>query len=195
MAPPAPAGAAVPAELAAPGPAGREEAKQHGRAAGEPRHRQCAGARLLSVAVQAAVMAAAFAIFVLFAAASALLLLVLVHAARAFRRHRGSRYRVPSLDPSSPWPPSLRKGLSPDDIRRLPSFAFPLSSCAGNGDEATAASLSCAVCLEAARAGERWRAMPSCTHAFHAACVDRWLARTPACPICRAAVAVAVPTS
>jgi len=153
------------------------------------RHRQCAGARLLSLAVQAAVMAAALAIFVLFAAASALLLLVLVLAARAFRHHRGSRYRVPSLDPSSPSPPPLRAGLSPADIGRLPSFAFP-----GGGDEA-ADSASCAVCLQAARAGERWRAMPACTHAFHAACVDRWLARTPACPVCRAAVAVPVPMS
>ncbi|CAD6247864.1 unnamed protein product [Miscanthus lutarioriparius] len=183
MAPPAPAGAAaVPDELA-PGP-GREA-----------KH-QCAGARLLSLAVQAAVMAAALAIFVLFAAASALLLLVLVLAARAFRHHRGSRYRVPSLDPSSPSPPPLRAGLSPADIGRLPSFAFPGGS-AGAGDESASASssYSCAVCLEAARAGERWRAMPACTHAFHAACVDRWLARTPACPVCRAAVAIPVPMS
>ncbi|XP_066318005.1 RING-H2 finger protein ATL66-like [Miscanthus floridulus] len=184
MAAPAPAGVAVPDELA-PGP-GRE-ANKHGRAGAVRRHRQCAGARLLSLAVQAAVMAAALAIFVLFAAASALLLLVLVLAARAFRHHRGSRYRVPSLDPSSPSPPPLRTGLSPADIRLLPSFAFP--GCCGGGDEA-ADSASCAVCLEAARAGERWRAMPACTHAFHAACVDRWLARSPACPVCRTAVAV-----
>jgi len=184
MAAPAPAGVAVPDELA-PGP-GRE-ANKHGRAGAVRRHRQCAGARLLSLAVQAAVMAAALAIFVLFAAASALLLLVLVLAARAFRHHRGSRYRVPSLDPSSPSPPPLRTGFSPADIRLLPSFAFPGGS-GGAGDEsASASSSSCAVCLEAARAGERWRAMPACTHAFHAACVDRWLARTPAC---RTAIAV-----
>ncbi|KAG0531988.1 LOW QUALITY PROTEIN: hypothetical protein BDA96_04G069000 [Sorghum bicolor] len=169
----------------APGPAGRE-AKHSGRAAAAvPRHhRQCAGARrLLSLA--AGVMAAALAVFVLFAAASALLLLVLVLAARAFRHHRGSRYRVPSLDPP---PPPLHAGLSPADIHRIPSFAFP-----GGGGEADSSASSCAVCLEAARAGERWRAMPACTHAFHAACVDRWLARTPACPVCRATVAVAVP--
>jgi hypothetical protein len=43
-------------------------------------------------------MAAALAIFLLFAVTSALFLLVLVLAARAFRHHRGSRYRVPSLD-------------------------------------------------------------------------------------------------
>lgn len=147
-----------------------------------PGPRQGAGARIVSLGVQAAVMAAALAIFLLFAAASAVLLLVLVLAARAFRHHRGSRYRVPSLD-GRPRPPPPRAGLSPAELRRLPTFAFP-------DDEASSSSSSspCAVCLEAARAGELWRAMPACAHAFHAACVDRWLARSPACPVCRAAV-------
>jgi hypothetical protein len=180
MATPAPAGAAMP-ELA---PGQGREAK-HGRAGGGPR--QSAGARLLSLSVQAAVMAATLAVFLVFAAASALLLLVLVLAARAFRRH----HRITSLDLAPSPPPPLRAGLSPVDIRRLPSFAFP-STRGGSGDETAAASPSCVVCLDAARAGERWRAMPACTHAFHAACVDRWLARTPACPVCRAAVAVPI---
>ncbi|KAF8691262.1 hypothetical protein HU200_040386 [Digitaria exilis] len=149
---------------------------------GRPRAGQGAGARILSVGVQAAVMAAAIAIFLLFAAASAVLLLVLVVAARSFRHHRGSRYRVPSLDPS----PLRRAGLSPADLRRLPCFAFPSTPRGGSGGGDPT---SCAVCLDAARAGERWRAMPACGHAFHAACVDRWLARSPACPVCRAAVA------
>ncbi|CAN6246958.1 unnamed protein product [Urochloa humidicola] len=201
MAPPEPAGArelvvVVPAAGAGAQedhpPHGRDVAKRRrpgGGGGGTPRPPQGAGARIVSVGVQAAVMAAAIAIFLLFAAASALLLLVLVVAARAFRHHRGSRYRVPSLDPSPP-PSPIRVGLSSADLRRLPCFAFP-SSC--DGDGSAASSTACAVCLEAARAGERWRAMPSCRHAFHATCVDRWLARSPACPICRAAVTV--PTS
>ncbi|CAN6277743.1 unnamed protein product [Urochloa humidicola] len=191
MASPAPAGAR---ELVVLLPAAEEPRDHplHGRDAAKLRRRsagprpQGAGARIVSVGVQAAVMAAAIAIFLLFAAASALLLLVLVVAARAFRHHRGSRYRVPSPGPPSP---PLRAGLSPADLRRLPTFAFP-SSCDGDGDGSAAPS-ACAVCLEAARGGERWRAMPACRHAFHAACVDRWLARSPACPVCRAAVAVA----
>ncbi|OEL28164.1 hypothetical protein BAE44_0010814 [Dichanthelium oligosanthes] len=207
MAPPAPSGAC---ELVlAPAAAAPEEPQQphapppppplhdrdvvakRGRHGPGPRGAQGAGARILSLGVQAAVMASAIAIFLLFAAASALLLLVLVVAARAFRHHRGSRYRVPSLGPSSPpLPPSpLRAGLSPADLRRLPTFAFFHSSRRdGDGDNDTPSS--CAVCLEAARGGERWRAMPACRHAFHAACVDRWLAMSPACPVCRAAVAV-----
>lgn len=139
-----------------------------------------AGARLLSLGVQAAVMAAALALFLLFAAAAAILLLHLVVAARAFRnqRHGGagrSRYRVPETS----YTPS-RAGLSPADLRFLPCFAASAS--------ASASPELCAVCLEAACAGERWRALPACGHAFHAACVDRWLARAAACPVCRAAV-------
>nr|XP_015626277.1 RING-H2 finger protein ATL56 [Oryza sativa Japonica Group] len=139
-----------------------------------------AGARLLSLGVQAAVMAAALALFLLFAAAAAILLLHLVVAARAFRnqRHGGagrSRYRVPETS----YTPS-RAGLSPADLRFLPCFAASAS--------ASASPELCAVCLEAACAGERWRALPACGHAFHAACVDRWLARAAACPVCRASV-------
>ncbi|XP_034581523.1 uncharacterized protein [Setaria viridis] len=202
MAPPAPpAGACELLLPAAPAHAPEEHQAppppppHHGRDVAKSRRHgprtQGAGARILSVGVQAAVMAAAIAIFLLFAAASALLLLVLVVAARAFHHHRGSRYRVPSLDPSSPAPSPLRTGLSPADLLRLPSFAFPSGSSPRDGDGTP--NTVCAVCLEAATAGERWRAMPACRHAFHAACVDRWLARSPACPVCRAAVAA--PTS
>uniref|UniRef100_A0A0E0JWC0 RING-type domain-containing protein n=1 Tax=Oryza punctata TaxID=4537 RepID=A0A0E0JWC0_ORYPU len=130
-------------------------------------------------------MAAALALFLLFAAAAAILLLHLVVAARAFRnQHHGwrSRYRVPETSSSSPPPPcASRAGLSPADLRLLPCFAAASSS-----------PEFCAVCLEAACAGERWRALPACAHAFHAACVDRWLARAAACPVCRAAVSVSV---
>ncbi|CAN6372600.1 unnamed protein product [Urochloa humidicola] len=136
----------------------------------------------------AAAMAAAMTIFLVVAAACTALLLTLVVAARASRRHRSiSRYCVPSSLEPSPPPPRHRAVLSPADLHRLPSFAFPD---AGGGDENPAST--CAVCLEAARAGERWRAMPACRHAFHADCVDRWLAtRSAACPLCRTAVVTA----
>ncbi|KAJ1278173.1 hypothetical protein BS78_04G058700 [Paspalum vaginatum] len=188
LVPAAPAPAPAPAGEAASPPPPQDPPLLHDRSAkrgtgGPGPRQQGAGARILSLGVQAAVMAAALAVFVLFAAASALLLLVLVVAARAFRHHRGSRYRVPSLG----GPAARAPGLAPADLRRIPCFAFPAA--------AADAADPCAVCLEAARAGERWRALPSCGHAFHAACVDRWLSRSPACPVCRAAVAVAASTS
>ncbi|XP_040376249.1 RING-H2 finger protein ATL56-like [Oryza brachyantha] len=170
--------------------ADQESARRDGKDTGSGTRRRprpdCAGAgaRLLSLGVQAAVMAAALAVFLLFAAAAAILLLHLVVAARAFRnQHRGgSRYRVPETSPSSPPPYASRTGLSPADLRLLPCFAVSSSS----------SSQLCAVCLDVACAGERWRALPACGHSFHAACVDRWLARTAACPVCRAAVSVSV---
>ncbi|KAL5208721.1 hypothetical protein ABZP36_033156 [Zizania latifolia] len=180
MAPPAVAGEAAAAAV-------QESARPDGK--GRRRH-DCAGvgARLLTLGVQAAVMAAALALFLLFAAAAAVLLLHLVVAARAFRnqQHGGRRYRVPQAYPS---PPS-RLGLSPAELRLLPCFAAASSSSSCDGPSSS--TQLCAVCLEAARAGERWRALPACGHAFHAACVDRWLARAPACPVCRTAVSVSV---
>ncbi|CAO2146840.1 unnamed protein product [Urochloa humidicola] len=139
--------------------------------------------------VHTATMAAVVAIFLVVAAASTVLLLALIAAARASCRHRGiSRYCIPSSrDPSSPAPPRYRAVLSLADLHRLPSFAI---SDADGSDEIPAST--CVVCLEAARSGERWRAMPACRHVFHADCVDRWLARSAACPLCRAAVSASM---
>jgi hypothetical protein len=159
------------------------ETSHHDRDAKRPR--EAAAARVLSLCVKAAAMAAALALFLVFAAAAAVLLLHLVISAHAFRR---SRYRVPSLDESPP--PPLHAGLSLAELRLLPSFAF--ASPRDDNDDASLAPHLCAVCIEAGRAGQRWRALPACGHAFHAACVDRWLAKSPACPVCRAVVAVAV---
>ncbi|XP_020092113.1 NEP1-interacting protein-like 2 [Ananas comosus] len=50
------------------------------------------------------------------------------------------------------------------------------------------AATDCVVCLEEIRAREQCRALPPCDHVFHAACVDRWLVKSSACPICRATV-------
>ncbi|KAF0906096.1 hypothetical protein E2562_009099 [Oryza meyeriana var. granulata] len=177
---------APPAAVAA-GEAAASEDQRDGK--GRRRRRpDCAGAgaRILSLGVQAAVMAAALALFLLFAAAAAILLLHLVVAARAFRnqQHGRSRYRVPETS-SSPPPYASRVGLSPADLRLLPCFAVSTSSSSSSPQL-------CAICLEVACAGERWRALPACGHAFHAACVDRWLARAAACPVCRAAVSVSM---
>ncbi|AVK75852.1 Ring finger protein [Pandoravirus neocaledonia] len=46
----------------------------------------------------------------------------------------------------------------------------------------------CAVCLDDFAEGDQLRILP-CTHAYHTACIDRWLAGHNACPCCRAPVA------
>lgn len=50
--------------------------------------------------------------------------------------------------------------------------------------EVNTAQTQCSVCLEAFRAGEELRVLP-CFHRYHMQCIDQWLARSPACPICK----------
>lgn len=45
----------------------------------------------------------------------------------------------------------------------------------------------CAVCMEDFVEGDTLRILP-CSHRFHQACVDRWLCRRRACPMCRCRV-------
>mmetsp|Transcript_103930 Transcript_103930/g.323953 ORF Transcript_103930/g.323953 Transcript_103930/m.323953 type:complete len:274 (+) Transcript_103930:129-950(+) len=42
----------------------------------------------------------------------------------------------------------------------------------------------CCVCLEQFRQGEELRMLP-CMHRYHRECIDRWLTRSPACPVCK----------
>mmetsp|Transcript_1825 Transcript_1825/g.5788 ORF Transcript_1825/g.5788 Transcript_1825/m.5788 type:complete len:244 (+) Transcript_1825:103-834(+) len=42
----------------------------------------------------------------------------------------------------------------------------------------------CCVCLEHFRRGEELRMLP-CMHRYHRECIDRWLTRSPSCPVCK----------
>lgn len=139
--------------------------------------------RLLVLLLQAAVMALALLLFFLFAGIAALVLVHLFVAGRALRRRRASGLGAFHGGDSS----AARAGLSKEELRRLPTARY-----ASRGR--LAASLrwpDCAVCLEGLREGDRCRVLPVCGHGFHKACVDKWLVRTPACPLCRAAVGAA----
>ncbi|EYU42553.1 hypothetical protein ABFS82_09G023800 [Erythranthe guttata] len=71
--------------------------------------------------------------------------------------------RIPSMDAES--------------IKELPCFNYEREGEVGIVD--------CAVCLESFGAGEKCRILPKCNHIFHAECIDMWLVKTGACPICR----------
>ncbi|PUZ60863.1 hypothetical protein GQ55_4G201800 [Panicum hallii var. hallii] len=74
-------------------------------------------------------------------------------------------------------------GLSAGELGALPCHDFKQAEAAdgaGGGD--------CAVCLEAFEPGDRCRRLPRCDHSFHAECVDSWLKKSGACPVCRADV-------
>ncbi|RCV31542.1 hypothetical protein SETIT_6G186400v2 [Setaria italica] len=49
--------------------------------------------------------------------------------------------------------------------------------------------LECAVCLSEFDDDETLRLLPRCSHAFHADCIDAWLASHVTCPVCRAVLA------
>ncbi|CAO2205814.1 unnamed protein product [Urochloa humidicola] len=52
---------------------------------------------------------------------------------------------------------------------------------------AARAPASCAVCLGALEARHRVRELGNCAHAFHKACIDKWVDKGQAtCPLCRA---------
>lgn len=46
------------------------------------------------------------------------------------------------------------------------------------------AQFSCSICLEVFQTGEQLRILP-CLHKYHQSCIDSWLARSPACPVCK----------
>ena len=50
--------------------------------------------------------------------------------------------------------------------------------------DAAKADASCSICMSERAAGARVRVL-RCTHEFHAACVDVWLARRHKCPLCQ----------
>ncbi|PKA61204.1 E3 ubiquitin-protein ligase ATL42 [Apostasia shenzhenica] len=72
-------------------------------------------------------------------------------------------------------------GVDKAVIESLPFFRF--STLRG-----TRQGLECAVCLSRFNDAEILRLLPRCKHAFHMACVDRWLESHSSCPLCRTRV-------
>lgn len=48
--------------------------------------------------------------------------------------------------------------------------------------------MECSVCLEPIKGEGSAKKLEECKHTFHKECIDRWLAQSKACPICRADV-------
>ncbi|XVF23746.1 hypothetical protein REPUB_Repub13aG0065800 [Reevesia pubescens] len=48
----------------------------------------------------------------------------------------------------------------------------------------------CAICLGEFQDGDQCRILSNCKHTYHKFCIDRWLAETQNCPICRTSVSV-----
>jgi len=73
------------------------------------------------------------------------------------------------------------QGMEPSEIRAMPGEAV---LAADLKDEA-GGELECPICITACEAGERVRRLPGCGHTFHKSCIDLWLLRSAACPLCK----------
>ncbi|KAL6205429.1 PREDICTED: E3 ubiquitin-protein ligase ATL6-like [Fragaria vesca subsp. vesca] len=76
-----------------------------------------------------------------------------------------------------------RNGIEQSAITNLPlqSFSDLISRM-----EESAPEIECAICISEFSPEEMLRLLPNCNHAFHAHCIDIWLASHRTCPICRA---------
>uniref|UniRef100_A0A1D1Z5J8 RING-type E3 ubiquitin transferase n=1 Tax=Anthurium amnicola TaxID=1678845 RepID=A0A1D1Z5J8_9ARAE len=94
--------------------------------------------------------------------------------------HRRRRHRRPGGLMAPRTGPS---GIDKTVIESLPFFKFSSLRGAREG-------LECAVCLSRFEGSEVLRLLPKCKHAFHVACVDRWLEGHSSCPLCRCRVEI-----
>mmetsp|Transcript_16309 Transcript_16309/g.29662 ORF Transcript_16309/g.29662 Transcript_16309/m.29662 type:complete len:570 (+) Transcript_16309:84-1793(+) len=70
-----------------------------------------------------------------------------------------------------------------DIVQQIPSLA-PKVIKQADLDKKGGANNTCSVCLGDVAVGERVRLLP-CDHFFHVGCIDTWLERSQACPLCR----------
>ncbi|XP_062217323.1 RING-H2 finger protein ATL39-like [Phragmites australis] len=80
-------------------------------------------------------------------------------------------------------------GIDKAALAAMPVLRFKAEAHGGDGDS----SMECVVCLSAMQDGDAVRALPGCSHAFHATCVDAWLCAHATCPVCRARPALPPP--
>lgn len=97
--------------------------------------------------------------------------------------HRGLLTLEPSLaaDDRSILPLLQPSGIEKVAVDSLPFFRF-------DSLRGARAGLECAVCLSRFDDADVLRLLPKCKHAFHIACVDRWIEAHSTCPLCRAGV-------
>lgn len=81
---------------------------------------------------------------------------------------------------------TAERGLQPSKILALPCNEFKDAQC--DRDAEAGCQLGCPICLSDFADGENIRALPSCGHRFHRACIDLWLLRRADCPMCKANV-------
>jgi len=85
----------------------------------------------------------------------------------------------------------VSRGLDPavvDASTTTMTYEVAAADRGGGSDAGGLAQNQCSVCLEHFKSGEELRMLP-CMHRYHKDCIDRWLARSPACPVCKHEIA------
>ncbi|KAK4767988.1 hypothetical protein SAY87_003129 [Trapa incisa] len=109
---------------------------------------------------------------------SLICVLGLVAVARcAWLRCLSSTSAAASSQPSSPASSKANKRLNKKILRSLPTLTYAPESATKFSE--------CAICLAEFSSGEEIRVLPQCGHAFHVACIDKWLESHSSCPSCR----------
>ena len=124
--------------------------------------------KFIFLVLKAIVMIAITILFFVLLGVAAVLLLI---PTAALHRHS-----TPSSNPP--------KGLPLKDLKKLPRFRFSTKTT----PETPADQSSCVVCLEDIKQGQWCRNLVGCGHVLHMKCVDSWLVKVSACPICRTRV-------
>ena len=111
----------------------------------------------------------------------ALVIMIVYFAWMAILRHRHERDAI--LEFLTLEDLGIPPGLSEASRSALPIVSYhpKTAECADIGEHDT-----CSICMDKYAEGEPVRLLPTCKHAFHVACLDKWLERATQCPVCRA---------
>jgi len=93
-----------------------------------------------------------------------------------------SSYKHPGSSPSSPQPKAMNEPL--DDIDDKPLGTKAASDQKQTPRKPDDTDNKCLICISEYEEGEQVRTLP-CFHRFHSDCIDRWLANSTSCPICK----------
>ncbi|KAL4297780.1 hypothetical protein GQ457_12G025100 [Hibiscus cannabinus] len=127
--------------------------------------------RLLSLFLKAIIMMFLISFFFLLVPLASFFLLLSL-----LLRHHRHRHRPHPLRSS---------GLSSGQLKKLPQFRFPPEPKSTHLEPD-----SCVICLDGFRQGQWCRNLVGCGHLFHSKCLDSWLIKIAACPICRTRVSL-----
>ncbi|XAR67449.1 hypothetical protein NMG60_11002215 [Bertholletia excelsa] len=99
---------------------------------------------------------------------------------KAYQFQMDSGLEASSGESSDIFETNGARGLPQDSINNLPKSIFHPSNAMRYCSKT-----SCIICLEDFKNGDFTRILQSCGHCFHLHCIDQWLVRHGACPVCR----------